>query len=75
MIGVIHLKLKYSLHVIGRKTFAFVRRQTRMCDLHAPVTQMHDAHKNGKHLGSSNLIGRLYAISGSTSGNKGKILD
>lgn len=27
-----------------------------MRDLHAPRTQKHDAHKTGKHLGSSNLI-------------------
>jgi len=40
MIGVIHLKLKYSLHVIGRKTFAFVRRQTRMCDLNPVSSQI-----------------------------------
>lgn len=45
-----------------------------MRDLHAPRTQKHDGHKTGKHLGSSNLIGRLYAISGRTSGIKDMVL-
>lgn len=58
-----------------KKPSLLLERQKCVCDLHAPVTQKHDAHKTGKHLGSYNLIGWLYAISGSTSGNKDKVLE